>query len=31
LMAHLRLARTFIEHLGWAKCIRKYNRKATLF
>ena len=30
-MAHLRLSRTFIEHLGWAECIRKYDRNATLF
>lgn len=30
-MAHLRLSRTFIEHLGWVECVRKYDRKETLF
>jgi DNA adenine methylase len=29
--AHLRLARTYIEHLDWSKCIRKYDREKTLF
>ena len=30
-LAHLRLSRTFLEQLGWAECIRKYDREATLF
>lgn len=30
-MAHLRLARTIIEHLDWAECIRRYDRPHTLF
>ncbi|MGK0685330.1 DNA adenine methylase [Serratia marcescens] len=29
--AHLRLARTTIEHLGWVECIKKYDRPHTLF
>lgn len=29
--AHLRLARTNIENLSWAECIRRYDRQATLF
>lgn len=29
--AHLRLAATYIEHLDWANCIRRYDRPATLF
>lgn len=29
--AHLRLARAYIEHLDWLKCIEKYDRPATLF
>lgn len=29
--AHLRLARTVIEHLDWAECIRRYDRPETLF
>lgn len=29
--AHLRLARTHIEHLNWCKCIEKYDRPHTLF
>jgi DNA adenine methylase len=29
--AHLRLSRTFIEHLPWADCIRRYDREHTLF
>lgn len=29
--AHLRLARTCIEHLDWQRCIIKYDRPATLF
>lgn len=29
--AHLRLARTTIEHLPWADCIRRYDRPHTLF
>lgn len=29
--AHLRLARTYIEHLPWAECIRRYDRPHTLF
>lgn len=29
--AHLRLARTHIEHLDWAKCIERYDRPETLF
>ncbi|RKO76176.1 DNA adenine methylase [Pectobacterium parmentieri] len=30
-MAHLRLSRTVIEHLGWAECIQRYDRPHTLF
>lgn len=29
--AHLRLARTTIEHLAWADCVRRYDRPHTLF
>ena len=29
--AHLRLSRTFIEHLDWQACIDKYDRPHTLF
>ena len=29
--AHLRLAGTYVEHLDWAECIRRYDRPATLF
>jgi len=29
--AHLRLARCYIEHLDWQRCIEKYDRPATLF
>lgn len=29
--AHLRLCRTYIEHLAWQDCIRKYDRAHTLF
>lgn len=29
--AHLRLAGTYVEHLGWADCITRYDRPATLF
>lgn len=29
--AHLRLARTVIEHLPWEKCITKYDREHTFF
>lgn len=29
--AHLRLARTTIEHLSWIECIEKYDRPHTLF
>ena len=29
--AHLRLARTLIEHLSWEECIRRYDRPGTLF
>ena len=29
--AHLRLARTTIEHLPWVECIRRYDRPHTLF
>ena len=29
--AHLRLARVYIEHLSWIKCIEKYDRPTTLF
>lgn len=29
--AHLRLARTYIEHMDWAACVRKWDRPHTLF
>ena len=29
--AHLRLARTYIEHLDWQECVAKYDRPHTLF
>lgn len=29
--AHLRLSNTYIEHLSWAECIRRYDRAHTLF
>lgn len=29
--AHLRLARVFVEHLDWQKCITKYDRPHSLF
>jgi DNA adenine methylase len=29
--AHLRLARTTVEHLDWKECIRRYDRNHTLF
>lgn len=29
--AHLRLSRTYIEHLSWHDCITKYDRDHTLF
>lgn len=29
--AHIRLARTYIEHLNWQDCITKYDRPHTLF
>ena len=29
--AHLRLSRTYIEHLPWEDCIRRYDRPHTLF
>ncbi len=29
--AHLRLSRTYIEHLAWEDCIRRYDRPHTLF
>ncbi len=29
--AHLRLAATYIEHLDWAACVRRYDRPTTLF
>lgn len=29
--AHLRLARVYIEHLSWEKCIARYDRPHTLF
>ncbi|MDD2853811.1 MAG: DNA adenine methylase [Desulfuromonadaceae bacterium] len=28
--AHLRLSRAWIEHLGWADCVRKWDRDYTL-
>lgn len=30
-MAHLRLARTYIENLGWHDCILRYDREHSLF
>lgn len=29
--AHMRLVRTCIEHMDWAKCIQRYDRPHTLF
>ncbi|MBU0915815.1 MAG: DNA adenine methylase [Gammaproteobacteria bacterium] len=29
--AHLRMAQTYIEHLPWDVCIKRYDRKHTLF
>ncbi len=29
--AHLRLARCYIEHLDWRRCMEKYDREKTLF
>lgn len=29
--AHLRLHRTYVEHLPWDECIRRYDRPHTLF
>ena len=29
--AHMRLARTTIEHLDWAACVARYDRPETLF
>ncbi len=29
--AHLRLSRTYIEHLDWKACMQKYDRPGTLF
>jgi DNA adenine methylase len=29
--AHIRLARTYIEHLSWHECIKRYDRSHTLF
>lgn len=29
--AHLRLSQTYIEHLEWSECIRRYDRQHTLF
>lgn len=29
--AHLRLSRSYIEHLTWDECIRRYDRPHTLF
>lgn len=29
--AHLRLSRSYIEHLSWDACIRRYDRPHTLF
>lgn len=29
--AHLRLARTYIEHLNWQECVRRYDRPHSLF
>lgn len=30
-MAHVRLARCFIEHLAWDDCVKRYDREHTLF
>ena len=30
-LAHLRLARAYIEHLDWYECVRRYDRPGTLF
>lgn len=30
-MAHMRLSRTYIEHLDWVECIKRYDRPGTLF
>ncbi|MCS6175844.1 DNA adenine methylase [Shewanella baltica] len=30
-IAHLRLARTYIERLDWAECVRRYDKPETLF
>ena len=29
--AHLRLSRTYIEHMEWSECIRRYDRPHSLF
>ena len=29
--AHLRLSNTYIEHLSWQECIKRYDRPHTLF
>lgn len=29
--AHLRLSNTYIEHLSWQDCLRRYDREHTLF
>ena len=29
--AHLRLSNTYIEHLSWQECIKRYDREHTLF
>lgn len=29
--AHLRLSRTYIEHLAWSECVRRYDRPHSLF
>lgn len=29
--AHMRLSRTYIEHLDWKECIKRYDRPGTLF
>lgn len=29
--AHLRLSRTYVEHLEWSECVRRYDRPHTLF
>jgi len=30
-MAHLRMAQTYIEHLAWDECVKRYDRVHTLF